>query len=96
MSDWKSLLRADTLDWLLEEDNPSVRYFTLKDLLDQKEECSEVQDAKQKIMRYGVVPAILNKQNMPEYKETYNRFYRDKYKGIVWQLIVLAEHGAQP
>jgi hypothetical protein len=25
------------IDWLLEDDNPSVRYFTLRDLLGRKE-----------------------------------------------------------
>jgi hypothetical protein len=32
MTDWKSKLNADATDWLLEEDNLSVRYFTLTKL----------------------------------------------------------------
>jgi hypothetical protein len=35
VSDWKSVLKADPVDWLLEKDNPSVRYFTLSQLLDK-------------------------------------------------------------
>ena len=34
MSNWKSALKADPIPWLLEPDNPSVRYWTLRDLLD--------------------------------------------------------------
>ena len=30
MEKWNSLLKADPLPWLLEPDNPSVRYFALK------------------------------------------------------------------
>lgn len=37
MNHWKSMLKADQTNWLLEEDNPSVRYFTLVDLLEKAE-----------------------------------------------------------
>ncbi len=37
MNDWKSKLKADQTAWLLEEDNPSVRYFALVDLLEKVE-----------------------------------------------------------
>jgi hypothetical protein len=33
MNDWKARLKADSLPWLLELENPSVRYWTLTDLL---------------------------------------------------------------
>ena len=35
MNNWKSILKADQTNWLLEDDNPSVRYFTLVDLLNK-------------------------------------------------------------
>jgi len=34
MADWKSALNADPTDWLLEPSNPSVRYFTLTEILE--------------------------------------------------------------
>ncbi|MEL7565657.1 MAG: nitrogen fixation protein NifH [Dehalobacterium sp.] len=94
MNDWKSVLKADPTDWLLEDENPSVRYFTLKDILDKTEDDPDVQQAKRKIMHTGIVPDILRKQQEPEYLQTYPKFYTYKYKGLVWQLIVLAELGA--
>ena len=94
--DWKSLLDSNTVNWLLEEDNPSVRYFTLVDLLDQSERDSGVKKAKREIMRQGLVPEILQKQQEASYQSAYAKFYTDKYKGLVWQLIVLAELGAEP
>jgi hypothetical protein len=94
VSDWKSVLKADPTDWLLEKDNPSVRYFTLTQILDKSQDSSEVQEAKRDIMVAGVVPKILAKQNAGGYWEEPEKFYTAKYKGTVWQLIILAELGA--
>ena len=94
MNEWKTLLKADSINWLLEEENPSVRYFTLKDILDKQENDPEVKQAKYEIMQSGIVPVILQMQQEPAYLQTYPRFYTAKYKGLVWQLITLAELGA--
>jgi hypothetical protein len=94
VSDWKSVLKADPTDWLLEKDNPSVQYFTLTQILDKPQDSSEVQEAKRDIMVAGVVPKILAKQNAGGYWEEPEKFYTAKYKGTVWQLIILAELGA--
>jgi len=82
------------IDWLLEEDNPSVRYFALRDLLGRPERDPDVQSAKKEIMAKGVVPKILSRQNTKGYWAEERKFYRDKYKGTVWQLIILANLGA--
>jgi hypothetical protein len=94
MGYWKSVLKADPVDWLLEKDNPSVRYFTLSQILDKPQSSSEVQEAKKEIMLTGVVPKILSKQSAGGYWEAPDKFYTAKYKGTVWQLIILAEFGA--
>jgi hypothetical protein len=94
MESWKSWLHADPTEWLLETDNPSVRYFTLRDLLEKSDTNPEVKEAHQDIMRTGVVPAILEKQKNEGYWEDPERFYSAKYKGTVWQLMILAELGA--
>jgi len=95
MSDWKSVLNSDPIKWLLEADNPSVRYFTLTDILERPENDREVRKAKKEIMETGIVPKILAKQKAGCYWEKPEDFYiRTKYKGTVWQLIILAELGA--
>ena len=92
MRNWKTYLNSDSIDWLLEENNPSVRYFTLIDLLDKNQKNDEVRKAKEKIMTVGLVPKILSKQKTEGYWETAENFYiRTKYKGTVWQFIVLSE-----
>ena len=94
MKNWKSILKSDPTAWLLEKDNSSVRYFTLRDILEKPENDRELREAKQSIMETGVVPAILSKQNKEGYWEEPERFYNAKYKGTVWQLMILAELGA--
>jgi hypothetical protein len=93
---WGDVLRGDPLDWLLEEQNPSVRYFGLRDICGLPEESREVRDAKRGIMEDGGdVPRILARQKPAGYWESEKDFYiRTKYRGTVWQLIILAEMGA--
>lgn len=94
MSNWNTRLKIDPTNWLLEEDNPSIRYFTLRDILDIPKEDASLYNAKQDIMRFGLVPEILEKQQEASYLQAYSRFYTYKYKGLVWSLIVFAELGA--
>jgi hypothetical protein len=94
MKDWISLLEEDPTDWLLENTNPSVRFFTLTELLEKPNNDTEVKKAKNEILTVGIVPKILAKQNPQGYWGTPDRFYTAKYKGTVWQLIILAEHEA--
>jgi hypothetical protein len=96
MDEWKTKLKADPSAWLLDEDNPSVRYFTLTELLAKPKDNAEAKEAKTAIMIQGVVPKILSKINGDGYWETPTDFYTAKYKGTVWQLLILAELGADP
>ena len=83
-------------DWLLEESNPSVRYFALTRLKGLSERHRDVKRARQAIMEVGVVPKLLALQQPGGFWGRADRFYHDKYRGTVWQLLVLAEHGASP
>ena len=88
------VLKADPTQWLLEADNPSVRYFALTELLGEPQSRPSVKKSKRDIMRVGAVPLILFKQQPEGYWESAEHFYvGTKYKGTVWQLIVLAELG---
>jgi hypothetical protein len=95
MNRWGSFLKSDPVNWLLERDNPSVRHFTLVDILDRTNDDSEVIETRDQIMEVGPVPKILAKQEKGGYWGRPEDFYiRSKYKGTVWQLLVLAELGA--
>ena len=94
MGNWKSLLKGDPVDWLLEEKNPSVRYYTLLDILDIPENNPTVCNAKNKIMESGIVPKIMSKQNPEGYWGDPKKFYLTaKYTGTAWTLIVLVSLG---
>lgn len=82
------------VEWLLEEENPSVRFFALTSLQGKSLRDPLVNEAKKAIMEYGAVPQILHKQNDDGSWGVPERFYRDKYKGTVWTLLILAEMGA--
>jgi hypothetical protein len=99
MIGWDDFLIADPMDWLLEEDNPSVRYLTLRTLLDKPEDDPRVVKARQAIMQSGPVPAILAAQHEDGYWVKPGAGYSPKYRSTVWQIIFLAEleaDGADP
>lgn len=97
MKGWKSHLHADATPWLLEDNNLSVQYLTLTEILEPSESQPEVQASRKKIMKTGVIPKILVKQSPGGYWEKAEDFYiRTKYKGSVWTFIILAELMADP
>jgi hypothetical protein len=76
------------IDWLLEEDNPPVRYLTLKYLLRKADADPELARAKSWLMQYKVTQGILKHGG---------RFWSDddkayeKYTGKYWQVIFLGQ-----
>jgi hypothetical protein len=87
-----------TMDWLLEEDddNPGVRFFALRDLLGLPLEDREVRRARKAIMQRGPVPVILAAQREDGTWAKGGSGYSPKYRGTVWQVLFLAELGADP
>lgn len=92
MGDWKTLLKADPTNWLLEEENASVRYFTLKDIMGRPEDDSELQIAKQQIMESGSVPDILQKQKESAYIQVLQDFKTD-YPGFLIAVTGILDSG---
>lgn len=88
------MLEANPIPWLLESDDPSVRHFTLTELLGATPDDPRVETTRRAIMTAGTVPRILTAQNDDGHWGGRDRFYTAKYRGTVWQLIILAELGA--
>jgi len=93
VSNWAAT-GADPIPWLLEGDDPSVRYFTLTDLLGAAPDNPDVMAARRAIMSHGSVPRILAAQAGDGHWESRDDFYTAKYRGTVWQLVILAALGA--
>jgi hypothetical protein len=98
VSNWKSVLNSDPIEWLLEPDpeNPGVRYFTFMDLLDKDHDDPEVRQAQEAVMKTGSVPIILEAQNPEGFWVEPLGGYSPKYQGTTWQILILAELGADP
>jgi hypothetical protein len=95
MDAWRALLHADPTAWLLEPGDPSVRYFTLRELLGRPAHDPEAASARAEIMQRGPVPALLARQAPGGYWGKAEDFYiRAKYRGSVWTIQLLAELGA--
>jgi hypothetical protein len=94
MGDRTALIDPGTVSWLLEGDDPSVRYLALTDLLGAPPDDAEVVAARSAIMTDGTVPRILAAQLDDGHWEGRDRFYTGKYRGTVWQLVILAELAA--
>ena len=83
------------LDWLLDQENPSVRYLALRDLAGVSPDGVELRRARKAVMDRGPVPRILAKQDPGGFWGRAEDFYvRSKYKGTVWTFILLAELAA--
>ena len=93
MDDQASIPHPDAVAWLLDGDDPSVRSFTLTGLLGVPTDSAEAVAARREIMTRGTVPRILAAQGDDGHWGGRDRFYA-KYTGTAWQLIILAELGA--
>lgn len=85
-----------SIDWLLEIDheNPGVRYFALAELLGRPQDDPDLINAHQDVMDHGPVPIILDNQADEGYWVEPGPGYYPKYRGSVWQIIFLAQLGA--
>jgi hypothetical protein len=87
---------AAALAWLLEPDpeNPGVRLFALTELLDRPPNDPEVIAARRAVMQTGPAPRILAAQDPDGFWVKPGPGYYPKYTGTVWQIIFLAQLGA--
>ncbi len=93
MIDWCKVLKESLVGWLLEKANPSVRYFTLRDIIRKSEDDPQVRAAKRAIPESTVVKKILQKQNPEGYWEEPFNPYHPKYKSSYWQIMTLGQLG---
>lgn len=81
------------MDWLLEEDQPAMRYLTLTELLGRPEEDPEVRDARETMPGRGWAADILARQDPAGWWVSKDAFYRPKYLSSNWMLLILADLG---
>ncbi|MCL5991496.1 MAG: terpene cyclase/mutase family protein [Bacteroidetes bacterium] len=78
--------------WLFESADPSIRYASMLNLMDADENSLIAKESRKKIMTSTLVQKILSSQNDDGYWGKKEDFYlRSKYKGTVWNMILLSE-----
>jgi hypothetical protein len=88
-----ALKQDEVLNWLLEENQPSIRYLALKDLEGRKEKDPEIKAAKNMIAKTGWAAEILSKQNPDGTWVSNERLYVPKYLSTNWMLLILSDLG---
>jgi hypothetical protein len=90
------------LDWLLEKDQPAVRYAALVDLLDRRPDDIEVRSARSLIPRVGWAAEQLRRQRPGGFWEPHeprnvrqwvNFLYFPKFHSTFWRALVLSDMG---
>jgi hypothetical protein len=82
-----------TLDWLLEPEQPAIRYLALTSLLDRPAEDSEVKETMKSIPKRGWASEILEAQDPGGYWIADEKLYSPKYLSTNWMLLVLSDLG---
>jgi hypothetical protein len=101
---WRTILKDDPIPWLLESDNPSARYLTLTEILNQPPDAPDVAAARSAIPGAPPAATILEAQfpasdaaaGPAGYWIKPDIGYSPKYRATVWQVIFLAQLGAPP
>lgn len=91
---WQRKLRDDPIPWLLEPENPPVRFFALRDLLNRPADNPELAEARAAIMHYRPIKASLEAQYPEGYWVKPGAGYSPKYRATVWQIIFLEQMAA--
>ena len=87
-------IKDHSLSWLLEHDDPGVRYLALRDLLDLNTTDSDLHDACREAHTSGQIARILSQMHPDGYWVKPGPGYNPKYRSTVWSLILLAQLGA--
>ncbi len=81
------------LEWLLQEDQPSIRYLALTELLGKPQNDPDVRSTAARIGEVGWAADILRKQDSAGWWVAERSLYRPKYLSTNWMLLTLADLG---
>lgn len=79
------------IDWLLEDNQPSIKYLALTKLLWKPEKDPDVQSAKELITKRGWAADILSEQHPGGWWVSEKSLSRPKYTATYWMLLILSD-----
>ncbi len=87
------MMPDSVVEWLLEDDEPSIRWLTLTQLLDRPPDAPEVVAAKATIGTRGWAADILARQDPHGWWVSGEALYKPKYLSTNWMLLILSDLG---
>jgi hypothetical protein len=90
---WQNSLNGDPVPWLLEEDDPGVRYLALRDLCGLAPDDPQLAAARTIAHTRGPIVRILEAMDPAGYWVRPGPGYSAKYRSTVWAVILLAQLG---
>ncbi|MBI3914205.1 MAG: hypothetical protein HY327_08485 [Chloroflexi bacterium] len=95
--DWRTRLRGDPGNWLLDAaDNPSVYFWFQRDIVGRPADSLALVEAREKIVFSDAVQKIFAAQNAGGYWEHPDQLDAPRYRATLWSLALLAELGVSP
>lgn len=85
--------RDAVLAWLLEEEQPAIRFLTLTQLLGRKPDDPEVREARTRIPKVGWAADILARRDPAGWWVREQNLYTPKYLATNWNLLALSDLG---
>jgi hypothetical protein len=92
---WQDQLKGDSLSWLLETENPEVKYLALRDLLGYSRTDSELRAESKAAHKKGPIATVLAEMDETGYWVEPGPGYNPKYRSTVWAITLLAQLGAR-
>ena len=91
--DWKSVLKADPTEWLLEEENPVIRYWALRDLSNASQE--DVEAARQHAVGSEVTQELFRQQKPAGHWQKPDNMHAPHYTSTIYCLTLLGDLGLE-
>jgi hypothetical protein len=88
-------LKHDSVSWLMEPEDPGVRYLAMRDLLDCASDDPELVSAMHLAHTQGPITAILDQMQPGGNWAERGPGYLPKYRSSVWSITLLAQLGAR-
>jgi len=90
-ANWKGIFKADPTEWLLEDEDPVIRFWALRDLVGASEE--EVEAARSSALGSDVVSEVFRLQKPEGHWESCRNMHSPHYRSTIYQLTLLADMG---
>lgn len=92
---WQEQLHKDSISWLVEDNEPGVRYLAMRDILDLPPGDKDLAAARKLAHSSGPISAVLDKMDDAGFWVEPGHGYSPKYYSSVWSVIMLSQLGAR-